>query len=216
MKRVGFILECQREGPEEQVFTYLVKQIRQDVEPIFECLNSKQYILPLGGATASRLLTSSKCEHVFIVWDHAPPFDKKKSCVDECDAVQTILGEKSVDREKVTLVCISYEIEAWLLADTKALEDLLVSKNHQERISPVGAPAREKDPKSVLAGLFKKHAMPPRRYCPSSDALKILRKVENLARLERVQSFKHFRRHLETFDTPSAPAKPRRSKPRRG
>jgi hypothetical protein len=41
---------------------------------------------------------------------------------------------------RTTLVCITYELEAWLLADSDALSVLLVRPNHPKRIARVRGP----------------------------------------------------------------------------
>jgi len=196
VKHVGFVLECQRGGPEVQVLTHLVPRIRRDVEPLFECLGRKRYLLPQGAKAASQLLADG-CAHVFIVWDHAPPLDKAKpSCVDECAAVHTVVSQEGLDRKRVTLVCISYEMEAWLLADERALTELLVSKNHPKRIAPIRYPDRDDNPKGTLRDLVKQHLGKERDYRDVSNAVQIISKVEDLTRVERVQSFKRFKDRL--------------------
>jgi len=199
VKRVGFVLECQRQGPEEQVFTHLVKRLRPDLEPIFECLTSKRYLLP-GGSKAVKQLLADKCAHVFMVWDHAPPLDKTRpSCVAECDAVRAQVAAERLDKSRVTLVCISQEMEAWLLADQTALEALLVSKNHPKRIAPIRRPERDPNPKGTLRGLFKEHLGPTRDYRDVTHAVPILQRVTDLARIERVHSFKRFKDRLQAL-----------------
>jgi uncharacterized protein DUF4276 len=210
MKRLGFIVECQRDGADQQVLKHLVGRICRDVEPVFECLRSKQHLLPECGRVARRLLTTDRCEHVFVVWDHAPPLDKeKRSCVDECTAVRAALSKEGVDRKKATLVCITHELEAWLLADSDALAALLVSENHPKRITPVRYPDRDDNPKGTLRGLFREHR--GRDYLDVKHAVQIIAKIEDLARIERVQSFKHFKDRLKPFGARHPVSKARRT-----
>jgi hypothetical protein len=64
MKRVGFIVECQKDGPDHKVIGHVARRLRVDVEPVFRFLGSKSRLLPECGEIAAGLFEIQRCEHV--------------------------------------------------------------------------------------------------------------------------------------------------------
>lgn len=72
--KVGFVFECQDQGPDEVVYTYIAKELCRH----FEIL--QENISPLGNKHAVindstmdvETMFANKCDYVFIMWDRMP------------------------------------------------------------------------------------------------------------------------------------------------
>lgn len=73
------------------------------------------------------------------------------------DEILSSLRESEVDVAKTALVCIEEELEAWLLADSRALSDFLSSSNRPVRIPDTKNPERISNPKKRLTQILKEH-----------------------------------------------------------
>jgi hypothetical protein len=87
-------------------------------------------------------------------------------------------------------------LEAWFLADERALSEYLSTDAH-----PISVPRRKgaegcKDPKATLNSLFKSLPCRISRYTDFTDAIKIAEKFPDLRRLERLNSFQRFKERL--------------------
>lgn len=93
--------------------------------------------------------------------------------------------------DRIRLVCIEQMLEAWLLADERALSRFLTRPSHK-----IALRRREKrlelipDPKAKLIKLFKTKGHGP--YKDQKHAIRIARKVCDCARMQRSPSFRRF------------------------
>ena len=202
--KIGFVVECGRDGPEKKVFEYLVKTLRKDgaTTRITTC-GGKNWILKECGAYVATLFAEG-CDHVFVVWDLMP-----------CDAEHHHRGEPSCEKERehilqliarahrdrTTMLCITHELEAWLLADGGALTALLKELSvHPVKpaVADYKRPEEVTDPKNELKRVFKRHHR--REYDGRMHAHRIIENVKDFAKLERASpSFKRFKQRLESL-----------------
>jgi len=194
--KIGFIFECPRGGPDQQVIEYLAARLDPDIEIVnrFTNTNKPALIQQCGNQTAA--LLSQGCERVIIVWDLLPRWrDKniKPYCKNDVAEVRAALQKANVDDERVRLLCITAELETLLIADERALQKLLHRDSHPANCPYKKNPQRLADPKGDLDSIFRAHG---RVYSPLTDALKIAQAVEDFNRLGVIPSFKRFKKLL--------------------
>jgi hypothetical protein len=198
--RVGFVLECHRDGADYKVLKHLVGVLRKDVEPHFVCCGSKRVLFEECGNQVSGLFDDDRCHQVFVVWDLIPcdgvfHHEGRPCRARERKHLVDALRKQDVDR--TVMLCVTHELEAWLLADGKALEAVLAKPTHPiERIADMKRPEELPNPKKHLNALFTKHRGPYYPYDDRVHALQILKQMRNLSRLERVPSFARLREKL--------------------
>jgi hypothetical protein len=159
--KVGLVLECMKDGPDQKVLEPLVKKLAsRPNEVTSRTLGNKPKLLSGCGPVASELL-KDRCDRVLIVWDLWPAWSSHDPCrkKDRNDA-RNSLAEARVDLRKIRLLCIEQMLESWLLADAQALK-ALVSKWMEPRTPkrfrvPPGA-THHTQPKAVLSRLFREH-----------------------------------------------------------
>ena len=196
--KVGIIFECGPQGADRKVCEHLAKRIRPDLEIISETLDNKPDLIVGCGIVAAELLDDG-CDRVIIIWDLRPawPDSESRPCLkEERQAIHDSLRGANVRSDVVYLVCIQQELEAWLLADERALGSVLSRPAH-----PVAIQRRRKahlipNPKSVLNSIFKQHR--GRRYVDRIHAEHIVKAIPDLKRLRRVPSFRRFESKLTT------------------
>jgi hypothetical protein len=191
--KVGLLLECMKDGPDQKVLEPLIKNLLPPKSEVTSrTLGNKPKLLNGCGAVASELL-KDKCDKVLIIWDLWPAWSSTDPCrkKDRKEAVDS-LAEAKVDRCRVRLLCIEQMLESWLLGDPQALR-LLVSKWMHPRTPknfrlPPGA-THHTNPKAVLCRLFRDHGCHP--YNDLSDAHKIsaLWDQQSLRRLADLPTF---------------------------
>ncbi|MCW3097150.1 MAG: hypothetical protein JWL77_2768 [Chthonomonadaceae bacterium] len=190
--KIGIILECGPEGPDKHVCHHLAKQILRDAnieaELSFATLNNKPNLLQKCGDTASLLILQG-CERVLIVWDLYPAWREKgqKPCrYEDRKTIFEALDTASVDRNRVALICIQEELEAWLLADGEVLTGFLQSINsHVKKVSHHKSPERIGcNPKTALNRLMQECT--GRKYEDHIHARKIVVRIDDLSRLRKV------------------------------
>ncbi len=199
--KVGFIVECGPKGAEVNVIPYLARLVDQSIEvdnPV--SLDDKDKLRRDCGPWVKKLLDRG-CERVLIVWDLMPDWDEYKGRGCRHDDKEKIYASlKSADiqprDDRVRLVCIEKMLEAWLLADERALSAFLQTEAH-----PVRIPRRKKteaiqDPKSALNTLFNKSASRYRRYVDREHAIQIVRCLPDLNRLRQCTTFCRFEAKL--------------------
>lgn len=192
-------MECARDGADHKVLDHVVRRLQGDVEPVFAFLGSKRNLLTDGAAMAAGLLANDGCARVFIVWDLVPcdlPDEKGRPCRRrEREAVQAALTREGVALSQVTLLCITHELEAWLLADGAALTAVLERPTHPiKKIRSDRSPEEHPNPKKLLQKLFKEHC--GRDYLDARHALEIVKRVEDLTKLDASPSFERLRLRL--------------------
>ncbi len=92
---------------------------------------------------------------------------------------------------RVSLVCIREELEAWLIADGRAVSAVLSTPAHPQNIGHVKRPETTPKPKTRLTKLFQEHVH--RIYSDRQDAVMIARALPDLARLDLISTFTRFR-----------------------
>ena len=195
MREIGFIFECGREGPDKKVCEHLVGMIDSDIKFISLGLDNKKNLISNCGKTAGILLKT--CDKVIIIWDLYPSWErKKKPCLhqDRTDIFAN-LEANGVSKNDVELVCIKEELEAWLIADERALKEFISDKkptHSVEKISKSKKPDSVRNPKTKLTKLFNKELGRQRKYDDYKDAEKIIKKVNDFKRLCNSESFKRF------------------------
>jgi hypothetical protein len=141
-----------------------------------------------GMQAAHKLLSADKCDHVFIIWDLHPEWrqdiSSAKSCAFECAEMRDQIPGKFA--AKITPICILRSLEAWILADERALSAYFSRPAHAVNIARVSRPDRDTDPKGHIFSIFKQQG---RRYTDRLDAVRVIQATKNTNRLRRVSSF---------------------------
>ncbi|MCY4540653.1 MAG: hypothetical protein OXE52_20725 [Chloroflexi bacterium] len=195
--KVGMIFECADEGPDIKVCAHLAKRIRPDITVVPDALGNKRYMLVECGESAAALLADG-CEKVLIIWDLYPSFKRNE---DPClhrdrDLIFESLAEADVDLGRVELICIEAELETWLVAEYRAVRDVIRKWSPKANIGRLKKMTQANDPKVQLERLFENHIGRP--YLPYRDAELIVQAIPDLRRLRRVPSFRRFETKLTT------------------
>ena len=188
---VGMIFECGPDGADRKVCEHLAKRIKPDLKIESVPLDNKPKMIRGCGRRAARLLAGG-CDRVVIVWDLYPAWRerKQKPCrKEDRDSIMRSLKVADVDTDKVFLVCIEEELEAWLLADNRAISEILTSPEHQVRIKRIPDPERN-NPKKRMKQLFKQHI--GRDYVDRYHAEMIAKAMPSLNRIKKVATFRRF------------------------
>jgi hypothetical protein len=159
---VGLILEGGPSGPDKMVCELLVQRLRPGSTVTSVTLGPKPNLISKSGEVTSTLFQKG-CECVIIVWDLYPAWGMhgtKKPCLkNDREAIMNSLSAAAVTSSRVHLVCIHKMLEAWLLADEKAISACL-SKLKKKAVS-VPRTKRPEDPikpKKVLGQIFEEYA----------------------------------------------------------
>jgi hypothetical protein len=110
-------------------------------------------------------------------------------------AIFQSLQAENVDLDKVFLVCIQEELEAWLLSDYRAVTAMLQPLKHPHpvnRIKRFSNPDSIKNPKKRLTKIFTRELGPRRRYVDYQHALLIAREIADFTKIRRSDSFQRF------------------------
>lgn len=190
--KVGLVLECGPQGPDELVCEYLIKQLRPGTTVTSATLTNKSILIRDCGTATANLLRSG-CDRVVIVWDLRPTWGSRKA--QPCrrrdrNAIFASLSAAGIASPNVFLVCIEAMLEAWLLADERALTERLHNPSHPRQIKRVRNPESVIDPKAALISLFRQHGRPD--YTDRTDAIKIARAIPDWNRLRRCDTFARF------------------------
>ena len=194
--KVGFIFDCGPEGPDVKVCRHLVHKLDPKIEFFSSTLDNKKNLVDECGAVAKTLL--DECEKVVVVWDLYPAWREKgeRPCRrEDRQAIFQSLQAESVDLSKVFLVCIQEELEAWLLADHRAVTAMLQPLKHPHpvsRISKFSNPDSVRNPKQRLTKIFTQELGPRRRYVDYWHAIMLVREISDLKRIRRSDSFRRF------------------------
>lgn len=191
--KVGMIFECGPDGADRQVCEYLAKQIKCDIQIESVTLDNKKKLVSECGLASAQLLAEG-CNRIVIIWDLHPSWREEAPCrKEDCEHIMNSLKAANVDTTKVFLVCIEEELEAWLLADNRALNEVLSKSHRKVKIKPIQYPQRN-NPKTRLTKIFYKHIGRP--YSDRIHAEKIIKAMPNLQRLKKVDTFRRFARKV--------------------
>lgn len=196
--KLGLIVESGPQGAEMQVLPYLAKQIIPDVEVSPVTFRNKPDLIAKCGAAVSSLLAEG-CERVLIVWDLYPAWRDdgcRPDCVEDCQAIRQSLRTAGVaDDGRFVLICIREELEAWLVADGRALSTVLSRTTHPVRARDTRRPDTARNPKAKLRRLFRQHGHGD--YSDRTHAIRIARAMPDHNKIRRSQSFQRFAAKLQ-------------------
>jgi hypothetical protein len=190
--KIGMIFECGPQGADKKVCEYLARQLQHDIEIISVTLDNKPNLVAICGKAAAQLLNQG-CDRVLIIWDLYPAWREKrqKPCRQEDrQEIYKSLKNAGVCLSSVHLICITEELEAWLIADGRAISAMLSTPEHPVTIKDTKNSERKANPKKYLNQLFKANIGKP--YSDLQHAEKIVKKMSDLNKINRCPSFSRF------------------------
>ena len=198
IKRLGLVLECDTGGPDELVFHCLARRFgRAGKEPevIPVCLGSKKGIMEDAASRAEALVRLEKCDLVLIVWDLKPLWETTdaKKCRDEAALLRAALQKLPAPvAGKIRLLCLTWELETWLLAEDRAIRAYLSTAAHACDFTTPGHLDKADDPKSVLNKACTNFRGKSRRYVDRQEAIRLVCLWPDTRRVQKVPSFARF------------------------
>jgi hypothetical protein len=190
--KIGLIVESGPQGAEAQVLPQLIGRLGHKHTVSIATLDNKPRMVDGCGKAAARLIADG-CRKVLIVWDLYPAWRQKgeKPCRrEDRHAIAASLEAAGVPQRKASLICIEEELEAWLIADGRALSAVLSTPTHPVRARDSKSPDDVRNPKARLRKLFQKSGRPD--YTDRVHAGKIVDALPDLTRLRRCASFRRF------------------------
>lgn len=208
IKRLGLVLECDTGGPDELVFRCLARRLspegnEPEVFPV--CLGSKRGVMEDAVSRAETLVKVDGCDLVLIVWDLKPLWDEPpaKKCVDEATVLrEMIAGLDDEIHSRIRLLCLTWELETWLIAEDRAVRDYLSKPAHPSDFTAPKKLDQVTDPKSHLNKAFTSFRGKSRRYEDRIEAIQLVQKWPDLSRVAKVASFRRFAGLLTGSDKP--------------
>ncbi len=192
--KLGLVLECDTGGPDELVLTCLARRLAPGITVQAAALGSKEQVFLKGPEAAAELVESSGCDLVLIVWDLKPYWQPAtgRSCQAETEDLLGILaGLAETTKAKIRLLCLTWEIETWLIADARAVNAHLSTGAHRAKFR-CSNPLSKNDAKAFLDREFKKHRGRTRRYVDVREAIRIAQLIPDTHRARGIPSFKRF------------------------
>jgi hypothetical protein len=191
--KLGLVLECDTGGPDELVLTCLARRLRPSIQVSPASLGSKEQVFLKGVETAQELVDSSDCDLVLIVWDLKPYWNTStRNCEAEAEELRDkITTLPAATAAKIKLLCLTWELETWLIADPRAVNAHLSKPAHKSKFK-CAKPLSKCDPKAFLDGVCKKHRGKSRRYEDVREAIEIARLIPDTSRVQKIQSFCRF------------------------
>ena len=185
------IFECALDGPDKRVCEHLAHLVNSDIVIDGVPLGNKRKLIADCGRIAANLLATG-CERVVVIWDLNPPWSNSaRGCVaEDCRQIRESLTEAGVEIPAIHLVCIIQELEAWLLADERAVAEVLGLPS--AKINRTKKPETIADPKAHLDTIFRTNKRPP--YRAHMHAHKIAKAMKDLGRLKGCPAFARFER----------------------
>jgi hypothetical protein len=168
------IFECGPQGADKKVCEILLKKLDSTIQTKSITLDSKPNLVQKCGIAAKQLLETEKCDRVIILWDLYPAWrtDGEKPCRKaDRESIFESLDGAGVDRDKVHLICITEELEAWLIADGGAISTTLSKPTHQVTVADTKKPEQVKNPKKRLFQIYPKLIPFPLQSVYSRNAL---------------------------------------------
>lgn len=188
--KVGMIFECGPDGADKKVCELLAKKLLPDIKISTATLDNKPNLLSECGEVADLLLTIEGCDRIIIVWDLYPAWreNNQRPCrKEDCIAIMESLLQAGVTSQEVYLVCIEEELEAWLLADGRAISFYLSKPTHPVKIKNEKKPEKIKNPKKQLNRIFQENISC--RYDDREHAHKIVEKLKDFNKIKRSKTF---------------------------
>jgi len=198
--KIGFIVECGPMGAETKVIPYLAGLVRPGIKTDVIPLDRKPVLKEHCGRYAAELL-SRGCDRVLIVWDLLPDWGEYEGfgCLhDDREEIYQSLRYAGIEPmdERIQLVCIHKMLEAWLLADERALSEFLSTAAHRIPVARRKSTESVRDPKAALDTLFRTSRSPLNQYIDREHAIKIAKLMPDLNRVNRLVTFTRFRDRL--------------------
>lgn len=188
--KVGMIFECGPDGADKKVCEHLARMLQPDIEVLSVTLDNKPNLLSECGMAAAELLKEG-CDRVIIIWDLYPPWREQSPCRrEDRAAIMESLAEAKVTSPPVYLVCIEAELEAWLLADSRAISAVLSRPTHPVKIPDQKKTEKMKNPKKEMNQIFQENSGRP--YLDRQHAKMIVQNLEDLNKLKRCSTFVRF------------------------
>lgn len=195
--KVGMIFESGPQGAERQVCEYLAKRIRPGIVIVPVAHRNKPEMIADCGKDVAQLLRE-RCHRILIIWDLFPPWRKRgeQPCrKEDRKAILKSLEQAGMRNAPVFLLCIREELEAWLLADGRALSTVLSTEAHPVRVQSERYPDHVTDPKGRLKRIFREKRQG--KYNDLVHAIKIIQKLPDLDHLRRSESYRRFEEKLK-------------------
>ena len=189
--KVGMIFECGPQGADLKVCKHLVYMLNPSIEISAVTLTNKRGMIADCGLAAAQLLADG-CDRVIIVWDLCPPWSSVSPCrKEDRDAIMRSLSAAGAALTRVHLVCIEQELEAWLIADNRALVSFLSRSTRSARIPGVRKSDQISNPKRWLSKRFQENGR-SQGYRDLEHAEKIIQHLPDCSRIKRCPSFARF------------------------
>ena len=192
--KLGLVLECDTGGPDELVLSCIARRLAPGIEVQAVGLGSKEQVFLKGEETARELVESSRCDLVLIVWDLKPFWEPaaEKNCKAETrEMLNSLANLPAATRRKIRLLCLTWEIETWLIADERAVSEHLSTRAHKVRFRCKN-PLSKTDPKAVLDRECKRYRGNTQRYLAVREAIQIAQCMHDTHRVRRIPSFTRF------------------------
>ena len=197
--KIGLITEGVKDGADQAVCSHLTMMICREAN--VEC---QVVCRPLGNlpalktdcGTTAALLLADGCDRVIILWDLHPGWrtDGEPPCRQEHRKdILASLTTAEVDASRIALVCIEEELEAWLLADHRAVTRFIESKPVRDRrvsISQARSPEHIDKPKTRLDNIVRQYW--GRQYADRVHAIQIVQQFPDLRHIRRSVTFQRF------------------------
>jgi len=198
IKKLGLILECDSDGPDQTVFQCLIRRLSPDTVVVSKPQGSKKKVYLNAADVARDLVDVDKCDLVLIVWDQRPLWEDAekeitaRNCRDERAMMLVCLeGLPEAVMSRTRLLCISSELETWLLADDSAIREYFSTGPHKCKWRGVKYDANG-NAKGTLISLSIKHRGQGRRYSDFFEAIRIARLIKTTRKLRTIPSFARF------------------------
>lgn len=192
-RKIGLILECGAGGPDQLVLECLIKRLSPATTVLSRPQGSKPAVYLNAADVATKLVESDHCDLVLIVWDQKPLWKDEeknitaKNCKDErLLMLASLQNLPSTIMSRVKLLCISAELETWLLADDAAMRNFFSTKAHPCKWKGIKYDPNL-DAKAALITLSTK--IRGRKYSEFTEAIRIARMIENTRKLRKIASF---------------------------
>jgi hypothetical protein len=188
--KYGMLFECGPMGADLMVCTHLAKMLRPEVQIVPVTLDNKPKMIERCGEACASLIAEG-CEQVIIVWDLYPPWrDTRPSRDEDRSRIYQSLERAAVSLDNVHLVCITEELEAWLLADGRALSAVFSRGGRNIQVPHNKKSDRVQNPKQKLDKMFRENI--GIRYSDIKHAAWIVKALPDLERLQRICSFERY------------------------
>lgn len=154
--RVGMIFECGPDGADVKVCKHLVRMLDPNIEVVPVTLTNKRQLVT-GCSVAAAQLLKGGCDRVVIVWDLSPSWERDRTPCrkTDCESIKAALDTAGAAMDKVHLGCIEQELEAWLIADGRAVSAFLSRPSRLVRVRDANNPEQIPNPKGWLDGKFR-------------------------------------------------------------